>query len=72
VHAPDGTPRATKEIAEKVLAWVRERRDFNQALTEHDEAWIDPDDLRRIELCALATQNLALFNELYPYTDQEC
>jgi hypothetical protein len=52
-----GTAKELLPIAEQVLAWViieRKRR-----------CRIHPDELRRIELCALATREAAMFHALY-------
>ena len=57
-----GTARAIFPIAEQVLAWVATRRRYNVA---HDELFIPDDDLRRIELTALAAREAAMFHELY-------
>jgi len=67
----DGTPRAIGPIAEQVLAWVAMVR--NQ-----DHAQEDLDHIRRIELCALAAREAAMFFDLYGLTpdgtwkSQEC
>ena len=53
----DGTAREIGPIAEQVLAWViveRKRR-----------CRIHPDELRRIELVALAAREAAMFHALY-------
>lgn len=44
------------------MAWVATRRRYNVA---HDELFIPDDDLRRIELTALAAREAAMFHELY-------
>jgi hypothetical protein len=50
----NGTPAALKLIAEEVLVWVKEAAPY----------WSD-DELRRIELCALAVIEWSMFLELY-------
>ena len=58
----DGTLRARKPIAERVLAWVAVERDF-QRRGVHSH--VSAEDLRRIELCALSTIEAAMFFDLY-------
>lgn len=57
-----GTPRELRPIAEQVLAWVAgERKQLGQMVsgTPHEQM------LRKIELCALATIEAAMFHDLY-------
>lgn len=58
-----GTPAALRPITEEVLAWVARQRVAPTLAT--------PDDVRRIELCAMATREAAMFFDLYgaPKTD---
>jgi len=49
-----GTPAALRPIAEQVLLWVKEA-----------EPYWDAEELRRIELCALAVREWSMFLELY-------
>ena len=58
---PDGTPRELLPVTEEVLALVARQR---QRLT-----LLSPDDLRRIELCALATREACYFHDLYGGSD---
>ena len=51
-----GTPRALLPITEQVLAFVARYR---------ARGGIDLNDLRRIELCALATREACYFHDLY-------
>lgn len=75
-----GTPRALLPITEQVLAWVASRRAFldetdarldRVAAQGYDvseaRASLQPrrEDLRRIELCALATREACYFHDLY-------
>jgi len=60
----EGTPRAVGPIADQVLAWVADQRKLAPYQTEYDGP-VDPDDIRRIELCALAAREAAMFHELY-------
>jgi hypothetical protein len=53
-----GTARELRPIAEQVLAWVVAHR-------LSGVCGIHADDLRRIELCALATIEAAMFFDLY-------
>ncbi len=55
-----GTPRELKPIAEQVLAWVAFQRNHGDL-----EMLFQEDALRRIELCALVTMNVASFADLY-------
>ncbi len=55
----NGTPRAIGPIAEQVLAWVA----WQRASTSPERA--SADDLRRIELCAQAAREAAMFHDLY-------
>jgi len=56
-----GTPRAIGPIAEQVLAWVA-----NERAERNDPDYpFDHPALRRIELCALAAREAAMFFELY-------
>jgi hypothetical protein len=59
----NGTPRAIGPIAEQVLAWVARHR-ADPYLLQGEES-LDPDDLRRIELCAQAAREAAMFHDLY-------
>lgn len=59
--AADGTPRALKPIAEAVLAFVARHRDG----ADMEETMVDSQLLRRIELCALTTLDVANFDTLY-------
>lgn len=52
----EGTARALLPVTEHVLAWVARTR-------EH--GGVDLNDLRAIELCALATREAAFFHDLY-------
>jgi hypothetical protein len=54
----DGTPQALRPIAEQVLTWVASERQV-------DDGWsvIPADDLRRIELCALAVIEWSMFHD---------
>lgn len=56
-----GTPDALIPITEKVLAWVANERLPGPCRIPRVAA----DDLRRIELCALATREAAMFHALY-------
>jgi hypothetical protein len=51
-----GTPQALRPVAERVLAWVARQRLVGYRYE---------DDLRAIELCALATVEAAMFHDLY-------
>jgi len=57
----NGTPRELRPIADQVLAWVATHR--NNEWPGRDAP--SDDDLRRIELCALATREAAMFFDLY-------
>jgi hypothetical protein len=57
-----GTARELGPIAEKVLAWV--------AIQRSQGFGVPADQLRRIELCALATREAAMFFELYGMEEQ--
>lgn len=71
----DGTSRAIGPIADEVLAWVARERgmfqrledQFGRYFPEQSTAGIKArlDDLRRIELCALAAREAAMFHDLY-------
>jgi hypothetical protein len=54
--APGGTPRELLPITEQVLAFVARYR---------ASGGVDLNDLRRIELCALATREACYFHDLY-------
>jgi hypothetical protein len=56
----DGTPRALLPISDEVLALVARHRDGTAELRR-----LTPDELRRIELCALATREASRFFDLY-------
>ena len=58
-----GTPEELRPIAEQVLAWVARHR-VDPYLLQGEET-LEPDDLRRIELCALAVREWSLFLTLY-------
>jgi hypothetical protein len=58
-----GTARELRPIAEEVLAWVAAERQAN--VGKRHRMAVHPDDLRRIELCALATREAAMFFDLY-------
>jgi len=55
-----GTPRELLPIANATLAWVNAQRHGMQELRRPT-----PDELRRIELCALATRDAAMLYDLY-------
>lgn len=59
----NGTPRELKKIAREVLEWVAMWRQ------PHDKFWdkVGPtkEELRKIELCAQATLNMAMMYEAY-------
>jgi hypothetical protein len=57
-----GTPEELLPISEKVLAWVSKQRTRRRA---NVWTYITEDDLRRIELMALATREAAMFHALY-------
>ena len=57
----NGTPRAIGPIAEQVLAWVALQRQVPTLELRR----ITPDELRRIELCAQAAREAAMFHDLY-------
>lgn len=62
----EGTTRALAPISDSVLAWVAEQRrhlETVRRLSRSGQDWSD--DLRRIELCALVTRDVAAFNALY-------
>lgn len=62
-----GTPDKLVPIAEQVLAWVAHERN-RWRRTYAGTSYIPQDkldDLRRIELCALATREAAMFHALY-------
>ena len=54
----DGTPRALQPLAHEVLAWVARERKHPTETGDFGDPAVDPDDLRRIELCAQAVINL--------------
>lgn len=54
-----GTPRAIGPIAEEVLCWVASQRGTPELRRP------TPDELRRIELCAQAAREAAMFHDLY-------
>jgi hypothetical protein len=56
----EGTPAELKPLAEQVLGWVQRQREHSEYL-----AFPDPDDLRRIELMALAVREWSMFLQLY-------
>ena len=59
-----GTPRELGPVAERVLVWVAQERKKNERA--HSYAYKTPDDdIRAIELCALATREAAMFHDLY-------
>lgn len=70
-----GTPRAIGPIADEVLVWVareqktfRELKDnFRRQFPQQYLGGIDRhlDEIRRIELCALAAREAAMFHDLY-------
>ncbi len=64
-----GTPAALMPIAEQVLAWVAgERAKNNTPLPDdpfHTSVYVSDNELRRIELCALATREASMFFALY-------
>lgn len=62
-----GTPRELLPITEEVLAWVSKQRRMFQAakLADTVAGRSYEKHLRRIELCALATREAALFFDLY-------
>lgn len=57
----DGTPRRIGPIADQVLAWVAVERLPGPCRIPR----VTSDDLRRIELCALAAREAAMFHDLY-------
>lgn len=59
-----GTPEALIPIADSVLAWVAGMRALADSAKAPDPVAID--DIRRIELCALATREAAMLHSLYP------
>ncbi len=52
----EGTPRALIPVTERVLAWVANQRRLGLQTD---------DDLRAIELCALATREACFFHDMY-------
>lgn len=60
----NGTPAALAPIARQVLDWVASERNLAPYQTEYDNP-VDPDVLRRIELCALATLDVGMLHDLY-------
>jgi len=56
----EGTPRALLPVTERVLAWVASERRHTRVLGSPT-----PEDLRAIELCALATREACFFHDLY-------
>lgn len=68
----DGTPRALGRIARQTLAFVGDRR--NHKVVGPDglrRIEVTADDLRRIELCALAALDISLFDALYGQKDAD-
>ncbi len=65
----NGTPRELLPIADQVLAWVARERAKNDAPLPgdpfHTSVYVSDNELRRIELCALATREAAMFFDLY-------
>lgn len=57
-----GTARELRPVAEEVLAWVSRERNWK---SEWEVLPPSDDDIRRIELCALATREAAMFFDLY-------
>ena len=65
-----GTPRELGPVAERVLVWVAQERKKNERA--HSYAYKTPDDdIRAIELCALATREAAMFFDLYGIGDPD-
>jgi hypothetical protein len=65
----DGTPRALKPVAEATLAWVAQQRE-NRTIRKYTPSVPTDDELRRIELCALAALDVAAFEILYTPTQE--
>jgi len=64
--AEEGTPRAIGPIADQVLAWVASiRREPIVTMIDSGASYPTEDELRRIELCALAAREAAMFHDLY-------
>lgn len=63
-----GTPRAIGPLADQVLAWVAAQRD-ERTRTLHSVDRVA--EIRRIELCALAAREAAMFHDLYGLTGLE-
>ena len=59
---PQGTPRELRPVTERVLAWVA---------TVRQHGGVDREDVRAIELCALATREAAMFFDLYGIGDPD-
>lgn len=59
-----GTPEALLPITEQVLSWVANKRAPRNDPAYHDPD-CTPDDLRRIELCALAVRESVFLLDLY-------
>lgn len=55
----NGTPSELKYLARQTLEWVAKSRGNIVG------AYVSPTDLRKIELCALATLNIAMLYEEY-------
>ena len=61
---PDGTARAIGPIADQVLAWVRDQR-VKRGIPGYVPSVTTDDEIRRIELCATAAREAAMFHDLY-------
>lgn len=71
----EGTPRRIGPIADQVLAWVARERGMFQRLEDQFGRYFPAqstagikarlDEIRRIELCALAAREAAMFHDLY-------
>lgn len=57
----NGTPSELKHIARQTLQWVAKARLQGSIVG----IYVSPTDLRKIELCALATLNMAMLYEVY-------
>lgn len=57
----NGTPSELKAIANHTLRWIAKARTEGSIVG----AYVSPTDLRKIELCALATLNMAMLHEVY-------
>lgn len=64
----DGTPRALGPIAREVLARVAFARKYR---AEGKNVPLSDEDLRRIELCALATLDISMLASLYAVLPKE-